>query len=105
MGSEPSEDYYSLLGVEVDVDGAQLRRVWRRLALKWHPDRAGPEGTATFQKISAAYAALSAPIARAEYDRGRPPVHRPSPPPDANRRQAPGVMLSRLTGSLQALLA
>src|SRR5512138_3776239 len=106
MGSGPSDDYYELLGIDADADGVQLRRVWRRLALKWHPDRAGPHATATFQKISAAYAVLSNPVARAAYDRGRPaPVRRTSAPPAAPRRRAPGVMLSRLSGPLNALLA
>jgi transcriptional regulator with XRE-family HTH domain len=36
MGSAPSDDYYALLGIDADVDGAKLRRVWRRLALRWH---------------------------------------------------------------------
>jgi molecular chaperone DnaJ len=110
MGGDSPDDYYSLLGVEENAGAAQLRRVWRRLALRWHPDRAGPEATLTFQKISAAYAVLSDPVARAEYDRrrggrtagsasaGSPP--KASPP----RRRAPGVMLSRLSGPLNALL-
>src|SRR3954463_6195516 len=110
MGSDPSEDYYSLLGVEVDVDGAQLRRVWRRLALRWHPDRAGPEATATFQKLSVAYAVLSDPIARAAYDRqrGTRPKRAPvveSGSPGRSRRRAPADMLWRVSGSLKALLA
>lgn len=111
MGSDPSDDYYALLDVDADADGAQLRRVWRRLALRWHPDRAGPDATATFQKISAAYAVLSDPVARAAYDRRRGvPVRgsrarRGGSAAAAPRRRAPGVMLSRLSGSLSALLA
>src|SRR5256885_4802441 len=108
MGSEPSEDYYLLLGVEVDVDRVQLRRAWRRLALRWHPDRAGAEATATFQKLSVAYAVLSDPIARAAYDRQRRPrPKRPAPvaPAERPRRRAPPDMLWRASGSLKALLA
>src|SRR3954470_6278207 len=100
MGSDPSEDYYSLLGVEIDIDRAQLRRVWRRLALRWHPDRAGPEATATFQKLSVAYAVLSDPIARAAYDRQRrTPPKRPihAAPAERPRRRAPPDMLWRLS--------
>jgi len=90
-----------------------VRRVWRRLALQCHPDRAGPDATATFQKISAAYAVLSDPVARAAYDRRRgAPANRSaarnddakSAPPVTRRRRAPAVMLSRLSGSLRALL-
>ena len=113
VGSYAADDHYALLGIEADADGAQLRRVWRRLALRWHPDRAGQDATVRFQKISAAYAVLSDPVARAAYDRRRDaPTHRsearsgdsPSPSP-APRRRAPGVMLSRLSGSLRALLS
>ncbi|HVI23349.1 MAG TPA: J domain-containing protein, partial [Myxococcales bacterium] len=71
MHADPPEDYYALLGVDPDVDAVQLRRIWRQLALRWHPDRAGPSATATFQKLSIAYAVLSDPAARAEYDQAR----------------------------------
>jgi len=104
MGSEPSEDYYFLLGVEVDVDRAQLRRAWRKLALRWHPDRAGVEATATFQKLSVAYAVLSDPVARAAYDRQRGTRPKRKPPTEPPRRRAPPDMLWRVSGSLKALL-
>lgn len=92
-------DYYALLGVSANVGHAELRRAWRRLALRWHPDRAGSGATATFQKIQAAYAVLSDAASRAAYDR------RQSTPVRGPRRAAPGVMLHRLTGSLAGLLA
>jgi curved DNA-binding protein CbpA len=104
MGGDPSDDFYALLGIDADANGAQVRRVWRKLALRWHPDRAGPGATATFQKLSAAYAVLSDPVARAAYDRRRVPPAK-SAPPATPRRRAPGVMLQRLSGSLQALVA
>src|SRR5690242_12586907 len=108
MGRESPDDYYSLLGIEEDAGAAQLRRVWRRLALRWHPDRAGPEATVTFQKIAAAYAVLSDPVARAAYDRRRGTTgNRPAAAraqPAAPRRRAPGVMLFRVSGPLNALL-
>ena len=90
-----SDDFYALLGIEATADDVTLRRAWRRLALEWHPDRAGPEATATFQKILAAYTVLSDPEARAAYDRRR----------GAAGRRAPAVMLRRLSGPLAALLA
>ena len=114
MANVSPDDYYALLGVDAGADAVELRRAWRRLALRWHPDRVGPDATAMFQKISAAYTVLSDPVARAAYDR-RPgaPVHRPdaragdttSAAPTATPRRAPAVMLQRLSGSLNALLA
>ena len=107
MGSGPSDDYYALLGIGADADAQELRRAWRRLVLRWHPDRAGPGATATFQAISAAYAVLSDPGARAAYDRRRGTTARRAEarsgdpvraPPAGTSRRAPGVMLSRLTG-------
>jgi DnaJ-class molecular chaperone len=114
MGSDASDDYYALLGVDTDADSAKLRRAWRQLALRWHPDRAGVSATATFQKLSEAYTVLSDPIARASYDRRRGTAVRgsgersgdaTSAPPATARRRAPGVMLSRLCGALNGLLA
>jgi molecular chaperone DnaJ len=112
MAGDGREDYYALLGLDRDADARKLRTVWRRLALRWHPDRAGAHATGLFQKISAAYAVLSDPVLRAAYDRGqtaptqsasqrRPPTEPVSTP----RRRAPGAMLSRLSGPLNALLA
>jgi curved DNA-binding protein CbpA len=93
------DDYYVLLGVNANAAHAELRRAWRRLALQWHPDRAGSGATSTFQKIQAAYAVLSDPMSRAAYDRRR------SVPARAPRRPAPAVMLHRLSGPLAGLLA
>lgn len=107
VATDSSDDYYALLGIDAAVDGAELRRAWRRLALRWHPDRAGVGATATFQKISAAYAVLSDPVARAAYDRRRGSAVR-SPGVQsvaATRRSAPGVLLRRVSGPLNALLA
>ncbi|MFL5392504.1 MAG: DnaJ domain-containing protein [Myxococcales bacterium] len=103
MHADPPEDYYALLGVDPDVDAVQLRRVWRQLALRWHPDRAGPSATATFQKLSIAYAVLSDPVARAEYDQAR---GRSAPPPRrAAPRRPPDDFLWRICGSFKTLLA
>ena len=106
------DDYYAMLGVGADAGLAEVRRAWRRLALRWHPDRAGASATATFQKLLAAYTVLSDPAARAAYDRRAPsrssgarPGSASTPPASSARRPAPGVMLHRLSGNLNALLA
>jgi curved DNA-binding protein CbpA len=92
------EDFYEILGVKCDADDAELRRAWKQLALKWHPDRAGTDTGFIFQRISDAYAVLSDPNARAEYDRSRGVQ-----PPTQGR--APSVVLRRLSRPLDALLA
>jgi molecular chaperone DnaJ len=95
------DDYYALLGIEPNADATALRRAWRRLAVRWHPDRAGHAATATFQKILAAYTVLSDPAKRAAYDRSRSG----GAPPSGPARRAPSVMLRRVSGHLSALLA
>jgi len=116
MASPLADDYYGLLGVDADADGEALRRAWRELAARWHPDRAGLGATEMFQRISAAYEVLADPLSRAAYDRRR----RGSRPLDSaahrspaatgssarpGREPAPAVMLSRLCGNLASLLA
>ena len=108
MPAPPAEDYYALLGVDASADDAELRRAWRTLAAKWHPDRAGPQASATFERMAAAYAVLSDPLARMAYDRGRrssrPAGAGAGPPrPTATPAAAPGVMLSRLCRPLHML--
>jgi DnaJ-class molecular chaperone len=108
MPTESKHDYYALLGVQPEIGFAELRRVWRRLARRWHPDYAGHAATATFQNISAAYEVLSDPVARAAYDRRRgvPPGRTPNSSTGTSpRRKAPGVALRRLSGPLNSLIA
>lgn len=110
------DDHYAVLGVAPDISRAELRRVWRRLALLWHPDRAGEAATVKFQKLAAAYGVLSSPAARAEYDHGRVGAARRSAPAadpteagsgdgPARRRKPPRAMLTRVSGPLTSLLA
>lgn len=94
-----ADDYYVLLGIDRRAGHAELRRAWRRLALQWHPDRAGDGAAATFRKIQSAYAVLADPVSRAAYDRRQHAVS------TAPRGRAPAVMLSRLSGNLIGLLA
>ena len=94
-----ADDYYTLLGVTRTAGVAELRRAWRHLASKWHPDRAGDGATAVFQKIQAAYAVLSDPLSRAAYDR------RSGKAASISRGPTPAVMLRRLCGNLNGLLA
>ena len=64
-------DFYELLGVSRDADGAVLKSAYRKLAMKWHPDRnpGDAEAEARFKAISVAYDCLKDPQKRAAYDR------------------------------------
>jgi molecular chaperone DnaJ len=64
-------DYYEVLGVPRDVDAVTLKKAYRELALKYHPDQnpENPEAEASFKEVSEAYTVLSEPDSRAKYDR------------------------------------
>ncbi len=65
-----TEDYYKTLGVEKNVNEADLKKAYRKLAMQYHPDRNpnNKEAAEKFQKIAAAYEVLSDPQKRAAYD-------------------------------------
>jgi hypothetical protein len=61
--------YYAVLGVVVDADAATIKAAYRRRAMELHPDRnRSPNADQQFQLLNEAYATLSDPGARAEYD-------------------------------------
>ncbi|VXC81392.1 molecular chaperone DnaJ [Sphingomonas sp. AX6] len=64
-------DYYELLGCSRDADGATLKSAYRKLAIKYHPDKNGgcKEHEAKFKAVSEAYDVLRDPQKRALYDR------------------------------------
>lgn len=65
------KDYYAILGVPKNATDDQLKRAYKKLALKWHPDRNKDnekEATAKFQEIGEAYDVLSDPRKRQIYD-------------------------------------
>lgn len=66
-------DFYATLGVAKDVSDAELKKVYRKLARKHHPDsNAGDTAAeAKFKEVSEAYAVLSDPEQRKEYDQMR----------------------------------
>ncbi len=60
-------DYYKLLGIDKNASADEIKKAYRKLALKHHPDKGGDE--AEFKKINEAYQVLSDPQKRAQYDR------------------------------------
>ena len=63
------KDYYDVLGVQKTVTKDELKSVYRKLALKYHPDRnKSPEAEEKFKEISEAYAVLSDQEKRKRYD-------------------------------------
>lgn len=65
-----SEDYYSMLGVKKEASDTEIKKAYRKLAMKYHPDHAKGDKSAEekFKKISEAYAVLSDKDKRKEYD-------------------------------------
>jgi molecular chaperone DnaJ len=65
-----ARDYYEILGVSRDADQEEIKRAYRRLARKYHPDvNKDPGAEETFKEINRANEVLSEPELRARYDR------------------------------------
>lgn len=64
-------DYYDILGVSRTASADEIKRAYRRLALKWHPDRNkdDPEAEQRFKRLNEAYEVLRDPATRAKYDK------------------------------------
>jgi len=64
------EDLYQILGVPRDASQTDIKKAYRKLAMKHHPDnnKGDEEAETTFKKINAAYEVLSDPDKRARYD-------------------------------------
>lgn len=67
MGSAPDTEYYDVLGVSKDASSGEIKKAYRKLALKNHPDKGGdPE---LFKQISVAYDVLSNSEKKEVYDK------------------------------------
>jgi molecular chaperone DnaJ len=64
-------DYYEILGLSREADGEAVKKAYRKLALKYHPDRNGgsTEAEEKFREATHAYEVLRDPQQRAAYDR------------------------------------
>lgn len=67
---DPVSDYYSILGIARDATDIEIKRAYRRMVFRYHPDR-NPDDTAAvrFKEILDAYDTLSDSSKRSSYDR------------------------------------
>lgn len=86
------QDYYETLGVQRGATDEDVKKAYRKLAMKWHPDRhkgkAAKDAEKRFQAISEAYEVLSDPEKRKKYDRFGEHWQQGedfTPPPEAGR--------------------
>lgn len=63
-----SKDYYKILGVEKNANEEEIKKAYRKLAHKYHPDKAGGDES-KFKEINEAYQILSDKNKRTQYDR------------------------------------
>ena len=65
-----AEDYYKILGIDKKAGASEIKKAYRKLALKYHPDKTKGDKPLEekFKKISEAYAVLSNPEKRNQYD-------------------------------------
>jgi len=65
-----ADDYYNILGISKSASDAEIKKAYRKLAMKYHPDKTkgNKELEDKFKKISEAYAVLSDPEKRKQYD-------------------------------------
>ncbi|NLW58686.1 MAG: J domain-containing protein, partial [Bifidobacterium pseudolongum subsp. globosum] len=66
-------DYYETLGVERTASEEDIKRAYRKMSRKYHPDIAGPEFEEKFKEVNTAYEVLSDPDKRRMYDAGVDP--------------------------------
>ncbi|MFQ3237273.1 MAG: curved DNA-binding protein [Paraglaciecola sp.] len=87
------KDYYQILGVKEDADLKEIKKAYRKLALKYHPDmNAADNAEEKFKEIAEAYEVVKDPKRRAEYDElrqyGGAPGQGFEPPPGWQSRHA-----------------
>ena len=105
-------DYYAALGVERGASADEIKKAYRRLAQKYHPDVSKEPGAeAKFKEVAEAYQTLKDPEKRAAYDalgkpaagRGVPPAARLDAPARRQRLRTVLLRRRRFRGSVLAI--
>jgi molecular chaperone DnaJ len=65
-------DYYDVLGVSADAGAEEIKRAYRQLARRYHPDISGDDRGVAFLEVARAYDVLSDPSRRRSYDSALP---------------------------------
>ena len=67
---DPKKNYYELLGVSEDADEAEIKKAYRKLAMKYHPDRNKGDKASEekFKEVNEANEVLSNPQKRQQYE-------------------------------------
>ena len=63
------KDYYHILGVNKNANKNEIKKAYRKLAVRYHPDK-NPGGEEKFKEVAEAYEVLSNETKRQQYDRG-----------------------------------
>jgi curved DNA-binding protein CbpA len=94
-----TKDYYTILGITADATLAEIKKAYRRLARKHHPDKnpGNSDAAARFRDITEAYDTLTDPARRADYYR----TYRPAPGTKVTPPVPDSYVISRLIGVLE----
>ena len=77
-------DFHQILGVEPDASAAEIKRAYRRLAMRWHPDRnPDPQAHDQFRRVREAFERLTQPLGT------HTPDDAPPEPPRPRKQQPP----------------